>query len=129
MSYKILIVDDSSTARFTLAKNLGLAEIEVAELLMAENGTQALELVKAQWVDLMFVDINMPEMNGIELIQAMAEADLMSMISVIVVSTEGSEQRIDELRALGIKGYLRKPIQPENLREIVDYVLEAKHGR
>jgi len=76
-------------------------------------------------VDIVFSDIHMPEMNGIMLVNAMqADPDLRE-VPVIIVSTEGSTTRIDELKKMGIRGYLRKPFTPEAIRDVIVATLGA----
>ncbi len=70
----------------------------------------------------------MPEMNGIELVDAMAEDGLLKSIPVIIVSTDGSTTRIEELKGKGIRDYIRKPFTPESIGEIIDKVLGVKNG-
>jgi len=123
MALNILIVDDSQTVRSVIAKTLRLAELPIGELLEASNGAEALELLGAHWVDLVFSDINMPVMGGMELIDRMRDDETHASTPVIVVSTEGSTTRIEELKAKNIDAYIRKPFSPEQLREVVDQVL------
>lgn len=128
MTFHILIVDDSPIARAVLEKSLRLARVPIGELVMAENGAQALELLARHWIDVAFVDINMPVMNGVELVRRMKAEPLTSSIPVLVVSTEGSSTRSEELRALGISAQVRKPFQPEDLREVLLRVLGLTHA-
>ena len=123
MSYNILIVDDSKTIRSVIKKTLDLADVPVGDLYEAENGKEALDVMNSNWIDLIFADINMPVMTGIEMIKKMSEDNTLDKTPVIIVSTEGSKTRIDELLELGVKAYLRKPINPEELRNIVKEVM------
>ncbi|MBX2851222.1 MAG: response regulator [Phycisphaeraceae bacterium] len=124
MSLRILIVDDSPIIRSVIEKNIKLAELPVTECMHAGNGQEALNQLDGEWVDLALVDINMPVMNGVELIEKMKQDDLLKTIPVIVASTEGSQTRIDALKELGIAGYLRKPFTPEQFKEQITQVLE-----
>ena len=123
MAFNILIVDDSRTIRSVIKKTLQIAEVPCGELYEAENGQEALEVMQAHWVDLVFADINMPVMNGVEMIEQMAAHDMLRDMPVIIVSTEGSKTRIDDLFAKGVKAYLRKPITPEQLRTVIHDVM------
>ena len=123
MSYNILIVDDSKTIRSVIKKTLDIADVPVGDLYEAENGKEALDVMNSNWIDLIFADINMPVMTGIEMIKKMSEDNTLDKTPVIIVSTEGSKTRIDELLELGVKAYLRKPINPEELRNIVKEVM------
>ena len=123
MSYNILIVDDSKTIRSVIKKTLDIADVPVGDLYEAENGKEALDVMNSNWIDLIFADINMPVMTGIEMIKKMSEDNTLDKTPVIIVSTDGSKTRIDELLELGVKAYLRKPINPEELRNIVKEVM------
>lgn len=126
MALRILIVDDSATVRAVIAKALAMAGVPVDEILEASNGKEALDTLNGNWVDLVFTDINMPVMSGMEMIAKMAEDDLLKTVPVIVVSTEGSKTRIEELRAKGVRAYVRKPFTPEILRKVVSDTLGPK---
>ena len=125
MAYNILIIDDSTTARAVISKTLEMSGVPVGKVYFAENGIKALEILKREWVDLAFTDINMPEMSGMELVQTMSEDEELREIPIVVVSTEGSQTRIDELRSHGIRAYIRKPFTPEELKQVVDDLMEG----
>lgn len=127
MAYNILVVDDSRTVRTMISKTLGLSGIPIHELHEAENGAKALGVLEKAWIDLVLTDINMPEMNGIEMVQRMSEDGILKTVPVVVISTEGSQTRIDQLRNLGICGYIRKPFTPEAIKDVVTDVLENRH--
>ena len=127
MGYNILIVDDSATVRAMITKALRLSELPLGEITQAANGHEALKALGESWTDLVLTDINMPEMNGMELVRQMAADDLLRTVPVIVGSTEGSEERIGELKRQGIRGYLRKPFTPEDIKEQVVNVLGESH--
>lgn len=123
MAFNILIVDDSQTVRAVVAKTLAMANVAVNEVFHAANGQEALETLRAHWIDLVFSDINMPVMGGVEMIQLMKQDDVLKAIPVVVLSTEGSATRIQNLREQGVRAYIRKPFTPEQLRAVVDEVL------
>jgi len=126
MAYNILIIDDSPTMRTILVKTLGMAEIEIGELYEAGNGREALDIMESKWIDIAFADINMPVMNGIEMVNIMADSGQIKTIPVVVISTEGSKTRLQGLMDKGVKGFLRKPISPELFKSVVDKVLAEK---
>lgn len=128
MAYNILIVDDSSVVRKVLIKAFGMTDIPVDNFYQAENGQVGLDLLKQNWVDIIFLDINMPVMNGMEFIAKLNSDEALKNTPVIVVSTEGSLERQDELLKFGVKAYLRKPVSPEKLVETITSVLgETKY--
>lgn len=119
MAYTIMVVDDSETIRAVLERTIGMTKLPVDSIIKAENGKDALKKLEDNWVDIVFTDINMPEMSGIELVDEMNKNSEFRDIPVVIVSTEGSKARIEELRRKGVKGYLRKPFTPENIRDII----------
>jgi len=128
MALNILVVDDSATVRAVIAKTLQLAGVQVDELHEAANGKEALDILAEHWIDLVFADINMPVMGGIEMVEKMGEDGLLKTVPVIVVSTEGSTSRIEQLKSKGVSAYVRKPFTPELLREVVEAVVGAKNA-
>lgn len=123
MAYNILVVDDSETVRAVIGKAIAMAGIPVTDLLTAVNGQEALDVLAKQWVDLVFADINMPVMGGVELVRRMKADEAMKEIPVIIVSTEGSATRIKGLLDSGVRAFLRKPFTPESLKTVVDGIM------
>ena len=129
MGYNLLIVDDSTIIRKSLIKAIGMAGFEASHIFEAGNGCEALEILEKEWIDLIFLDINMPVMNGVEFLQHIREIDALRNTPVLIISTEGSNLRHVVLEALGISGILRKPVRPETLTETVEQILGGKvHG-
>lgn len=123
--YSVLIVDDSSIIRSVLSKTLKMTRIPFSDMYQASNGKEALEIMDQSWIDIVLTDLNMPEMSGFELIDVINKRNDLNLIPIIVISTEGSTLRIDELKSKGIKGYLRKPFTPESIRETINKILES----
>jgi two-component system chemotaxis response regulator CheY len=119
MAFSIMVVDDSETIRAVVERSLSMTKLPIDSVIKATNGKDALEKLKTCWVDIVFTDINMPEMDGIQLVDAMAAHAEYKNIPVVIVSTEGSATRIESLKKKGVKGYLRKPFTPENIRDII----------
>ncbi len=126
MSLNILIVDDSETTRAVIGKTLGIAGVPVNQVFEASNGEEALKLLEDNWVDVVFSDINMPVMGGVEMIERMYENGLLKTIPVIIVSTEGNSSRIEQLKERGISAYLRKPFTPESISRVITDILGVK---
>lgn len=126
MAFNFLIVDDSRIVRAVVSKTLTIAGVDIGQVFEAGNGKEALAVLDAQWVDIVLADINMPEMNGIELVETMKQKGLMKTIPVVIISTERSLTRIEELKAKGVSAYLNKPFTPENIKEVVDSLLGPK---
>ncbi len=129
MALNILVVDDSATVRAVIAKTLDIAGVPVGELYAAENGREALDILGNNWIDIVFADINMPVMGGIEMVEKMNEEGLLKTIPVVIVSTEGSATRIEQLKAKGVSAYVRKPFTPEIIRNVVDDIMGVENGR
>ncbi len=123
MAYNFLIVDDSETVRSIVGKAIEMAGIPIKSLLTAVNGKDALAVLSREWVDLVFADINMPVMGGVEMISLMKLDVDMKDIPVIVLSTEGSATRIKVLLDSGVNAFLRKPFTPESLKTTIESVL------
>lgn len=123
MAYNLLLVDDSSIVRKVLIRTFGMTDIKVNNFFEAANGKVGLETLRKEWIDLVILDINMPVMNGMEFMEALrADPDLKDT-PVVVISTEGSEDRRKRLEELGIRAYLRKPATPEDLVATLTTVL------
>jgi two-component system chemotaxis response regulator CheY len=120
MNCKVLIVDDSPILRRAAKKAVLQAGIDEGEIFEAGNGEEALGVASSNPIDLVLLDLNMPIMSGIEFMEKVKESpDLNSKFSVIVVSTESNEKKFETLKGLGVKGFLRKPFEPEELRTMV----------
>jgi two-component system, chemotaxis family, chemotaxis protein CheY len=123
MAFNILIVDDSHIIRSMIARTIQMARVPVGEMLEAENGAQALETLSKNWIDLVMVDLNMPVMDGMTMIERMAEDNEMRNTPVVVVSTEGSESKLEKLRGRGVRAFVHKPFSPEIIRDVVKDIL------
>lgn len=128
MSFAVLVVDDSSIIRAMVRKSIAMSGIDVGQLHEASNGREALEVLASNWVDIVFADLNMPEMNGTELVAKMAEDSMLVSTPVVIVSSEHSDARIEEMKRRGIRAYIKKPFRPENFREVVTEVLGPQKG-
>jgi two-component system chemotaxis response regulator CheY len=123
VALNILIVDDSDLVRTVIGRTLSLAGIPIGELYEAGNGREALDVIEDRWVDLILADLNMPVMGGLEMLAKLREDGVLKTIPVIVVSTEGSATRVEELTAMGVAAYVRKPFTPELIRDVVSRAL------
>ncbi len=112
-----LIVDDSSTTR-SLIRSM-IEEIDDFSVFEAASGFEALKILPAQAFDLIMIDINMPDINGLELISFIKDNDNLKNIPVIIISTERSEEDVKKGIKLGAFAYLPKPFKAEELQGIV----------
>lgn len=126
MARDVLIVDDSETIRRMVKKTMQMAGLNFGEVYEAANGIEALAQLNDHEVAVLLVDINMPTMNGIQLLTRMKQNQRLKDIPIVVVSTEGSQQRIEELENIGAYGYVRKPFHPEQLRDVLKPLLGVK---
>ena len=123
MSFNVMIVDDSGAMRSVIKKVITLSGFKMSLCMEAGNGREALERLQGNWVDVIISDINMPEMGGLELLQALSQDALYRNIPVIIVSTEGSRERIKEAFDKGAKGFIKKPFLPEDIRSVLHEVI------
>ena len=114
----VLVVDDSAVMRAMIIRTLQMAGLELGEVHQAGDGVAGLGVLATESVDLALVDINMPTMDGERMIECIRQDSRVAALPVIVVSTEGSETRVEALRKHGVE-FIRKPFQPQLLRETV----------
>jgi two-component system chemotaxis response regulator CheY len=117
---KILIVDNSMVIRKVISKLLQNTNLKGAEVFQAENGEQALELVEEHGFELIFLDLNMPLMNGFEFLENFSSHERYDQTKVVVVTTEGSDERKKELEDLGVEDRILKPIKPEQFEKTIE---------
>ncbi len=130
MAYNILIVDDSFPMRAVIKKMIKASGFETGELFEAGNGKEALQVLNEQWLDLVLTDYNMPDMNGIELLEEMKRTDTLKDIPVAMVTTEGSELRVEAFLDKGAAVYIKKPFTPEQIKSHLNRILgDPQHGQ
>jgi two-component system chemotaxis response regulator CheY len=122
MSFRVLIVDDSPSMRKMIRRVITLSGLDATEVFEAGDGIEALEIVEQEWVDVILTDINMPRMNGEELIRRLAEKGITESVPVIVISTDATTLRRENVAGLGARGYIVKPFLPEALRDEIERV-------
>jgi two-component system chemotaxis response regulator CheY len=115
---RILIVEDSLSMRSFVKTALdadgGIAELDLVE---AASGFDALRLLPRGPYDLVITDINMPDINGLELVQFIRKSERHRSTPILLISTQSSERDRERGLSLGADGYLAKPFTPEVLRE------------
>jgi two-component system chemotaxis response regulator CheY len=117
MAFIILIVDDSPAMRRVVRRVVELSGFEIEKYLEAGDGSEALSVLRDERVDLIVTDINMPIMDGEQLLLAIRSDILLADIPVLVVSTDQSSARVQDMMAHGANGYLSKPFMPAALSE------------
>jgi two-component system, chemotaxis family, chemotaxis protein CheY len=127
MAYNILIVDDSIPMRAVIKKIIKASGFDVGECFEASNGREALKVLNEEWLDLVLTDYNMPDMNGLELVEEMKRDEALASMPVVMVTTEGSKERVEEFMAKGIIGYIKKPFTPEQIKQkLIEIMGETK---
>lgn len=120
MSKTILIADDSESIRELLEMTLVK---EGYQVIKTEDGAVALSQLNGQNIDLIITDLNMPNMDGIELIRQVRKTDRYSMTPVIFLTTESQAGKKEEARLAGATGWIVKPFMPEKLLSVVQKVI------
>ena len=117
MPKSLMIVDDSATMRKIIMRTMRMSGLEFDRTEEAGNGNEALAKLNSAPVDIMLCDINMPEMNGMELVKKVRELGACSNMKIIMVSTESGQNLIDTVMSDGANGYITKPFTPEQFQE------------
>jgi len=117
MTVDVLIVDDSAAIRKILQRMLGQAGFSLGKVLEAGDGVEALEKMKNETVNLVLSDINMPNMDGIQLLSELKANPELKHVPVIMITTEGGEAKVMEAVQLGAAGYVRKPFTADQIKE------------
>jgi two-component system, chemotaxis family, chemotaxis protein CheY len=123
---RALIVDDSSVMRKIVERSLRQAGIDLEKVVEASNGAEALGVLRDNPVDLILCDINMPVMDGLEFVRQLRTVESAKDVPVVMITTEGSESHVVQALSFGARGYIRKPFTPDQVKEHVMPVLEAK---
>jgi two-component system chemotaxis response regulator CheY len=128
MAANILIVDDSAVMRRMIKRTLAISGLDVGEVFEASNGIEALARMDEHPIGAVLLDIHMPVMGGVKLMERIRDDKRLSQIPVIIASTEGSETRIQQLLDAGARGYIRKPFHPEQLRDALAPILGLREA-
>ena len=123
MAYRVLIVDDSPAMRSFVRRVMELSGFDLSVCFEAGDGGEALKVLRSEWVDAILTDINMPGMDGEELLRRLSADELLRAIPAIVISTDATTNRMDRLATLGARGYITKPFVPEDLRDVLERTL------
>ena len=113
----VLIVDDSAAIRKILQRVLRQAEVPVDAVLEAGDGLEALNILRRQRVGLILSDINMPVMDGLQFLTEVRAVEDWKTVPIVMITTEGSQNKVLEAVQLGANGYVRKPFTAEQIKE------------
>lgn len=122
---RTLIVDDSSVMRKIVERALRQAGLDSLVVHEAGSGTEGLEVLRGQAVDLILSDINMPMMDGLEFLRQIRTQNLAPGVPVVMITTESSEEHVRQAIQSGAQGYIRKPFTAEQVKERVLPLLSA----
>jgi two-component system chemotaxis response regulator CheY len=122
---RALIVDDSTVMRKIVERSLRQAGLDTLVVFEAGNGVEGLDQLKAQKVDLILTDINMPLMDGLEFLRQLRAQNLAPDTPVVMITTESSEEHVKEAIQVGAQGYIRKPFTAEQVKERVLPLIHA----
>lgn len=117
MGLDVLIVDDSAAIRKILHRVLVQAEVPLGKVHEASDGNEAFEKLKTEKIGLILSDINMPNMDGIELLTRVKGDDAFKSVPVLMVTTEGSQAKVMQALELGAAGYVKKPFTADQIKE------------
>jgi two-component system, chemotaxis family, chemotaxis protein CheY len=124
MESDVLVVDDSAAIRKILQRVLRQTGMAIRTIHEAGDGQEALDLLNAHRVQLVLTDINMPKMDGLQLLAAMKASDRWRDVPVVMITTEGGEIKVGEAVKLGAAGYVRKPFTADQIKEKLVGILE-----
>lgn len=116
---RVMTVDDSATVRQVLKMALEDCDYEVVE---ANNGREALKKIETEKLDLLITDLNMPTMDGIELIKMVRKSPGYRFLPIIMLTTESQPEKKKEGKAAGASGWITKPFKPQQLLSVVKMV-------
>ena len=125
MPADVLIVDDSAAIRKILQRILKNAQLPVGNILEAGDGVEALAVLNANTIGLVLTDINMPNMDGLRFLSEVRSDARWKDLPVVVITTEGSEQKVMEAAKLGASAYLRKPFTTDQIKEKLEKLVSA----
>lgn len=117
MAKSLMIVDDSATMRKIIMRTVRMSGLTFDRTEEASNGIEALKKLEENPVDVMLCDVNMPEMNGSELVSKIHKEALCKDMKIVMVSTESAANFIDDIMKEGVDAYITKPFTPEQFQE------------
>ncbi len=122
MGKKVLIVEDSSTMRSLIADTV--KELEGCSVVEAGSGFEALKVLPSHPIDLIITDINMPDINGLEVLNFVKNHPLYKGIPLVIITTEKCEDEKKKGMELGASAYIVKPFKKEEFLKVIKKVLK-----
>ncbi|MDT0607095.1 response regulator transcription factor [Croceitalea rosinachiae] len=124
MDKKLLIVDDEAHIRMLIEQTLEDLEDEGVELLFAENGEEALNIIQKKKPNLVFLDVMMPKMNGMEVCQKVKKELHLDEVYIILLTAKGQEVDRQKGLDMGANKYMTKPFDPDEMLSIAEGILK-----
>lgn len=125
MDKKLLIVDDEAHIRMLIEQTLEDLEDEGVELLFAENGEMALNIIQEERPNLVFLDVMMPKMNGMEVCQKVKKELELSDVYIILLTAKGQEVDRQKGLEMGADRYMTKPFDPDEMLSVAEEILNG----
>lgn len=123
MPLDVLIVDDSAITRKILGRVIAQSNLPLGKILEAGDGCEALDTLERQNVGLILADIQMPNMDGLELLEKLKASDQWKNVPVIMISAQGSQAKVKDAIQLGACGYVLKPFRAEHIKQKLASIL------
>jgi two-component system, chemotaxis family, chemotaxis protein CheY len=124
MEADVLVVDDSAAIRKILQRVLRQTGMAIRTIFEAGDGQEALAVLRAERPNLVLTDINMPRMDGLQLLAAIRAVPEWRDLPVVMITTEGGEAKVGEAVRLGAAGYVRKPFTADQIKEKLAGILQ-----
>jgi two-component system chemotaxis response regulator CheY len=121
----VLVVDDSAAIRKILVRVLAQTDLPIGQIYEAGDGMEALKKLESNSVGLVLADINMPNMDGLQLLNRLQASAQWKDVPVIMITTEGNPAKVLEAVQLGARGYVRKPFTVEQIKEKISTCVKA----
>lgn len=125
MGFTVLIVDDSSTIRKIIHRCLQQSGLGITRVCEAGDGQEALAVLQKQAVDVILTDINMPGMDGVQLLCAIRQSQQWKSVPVLMITTEAGAEAVVDAVSKGATGYVKKPFTPHEIHDQLAPILKA----
>jgi two-component system, chemotaxis family, chemotaxis protein CheY len=125
-SHTVLVVDDSPLIRSVIKEAVDLAGLDIAAVLEAGNGREALAVLRARPIDVVVTNLHMLELDGRQLIEEMGRDPMLERTPVVVVSSSQYEARLEELNVGSIRAKVLRPFRPERVKAVMLELLRPR---
>ena len=126
MAINILVVDDSAVMRSMIKKTIINSGVEVEQIHEASNGQEGLDVLDREWLDILFIDVNMPVMDGMTFIEFVRQAENGKDIPIMIYSTELDKKLKEDAKKLGVNAWVSKPLDQSKILTAIKGLLEKK---